>query len=232
MNQGFKLYLTVWMAALALFNTIAFVSVSAIGNGEFTTSFWIGYSLITACMLGNPICARLAFKAPDAKRTFYKLSLVQSSYVGLIVSFLSGALCMLIPDFPYYISIIICAIALFLNILSVTGASGAVSEIERIDKKIATRTSFIRELTLSVDNLIQLSPSEEISALCRPVYEKARYSDPMSSEALSEIEASISEALAEMADAVKRGDTEKVKTSAKALAVYLDSRSKRCKSLK
>ncbi|MBQ2737851.1 MAG: hypothetical protein IJF38_04120, partial [Clostridia bacterium] len=169
---------------------------------------------------------------PDAKRTFYKLSLVQSSYVGLIVSFLSGALCMLIPDFPYYISIIICAIALFLNILSVTGASGAVSEIERIDKKIDARTSFIRELTLSIDNLIHLSQSEEISALCRPVYEKARYSDPMSSEALSEIEASISEALAEMADAVKRGDTEKVKTSAKALAVYLDSRNERCKSLK
>ncbi len=232
MKSGFKLYLFAWAASLILFNTVAFVTISAVGGSEFTASFWIGYSLITACMLGNPVCAYFAFKAPTAKRTFYKLSLVRSNFIGIAVSFVFGILCMLVPDFPYWVSVIICAVVLFVNIISTVQSSGTIFEIERIDEKTKGSTCFIRNLTLDADNLLHLAKSKEISELCRPVYEAIRYSDPMSNDALSEIEGIISDAFSELTNAVHENKLDKVELSAKKLVTYIENRNKRCKALK
>jgi hypothetical protein len=131
MKKRFGLYITAWAVLLALFNGIAFVSVGWAGQEKYTASFWIGYVFITVMFGGQLICSYMAFKADGTRKLFYNIPLIVTNYVGLIVSFIAGGLCMLISTLPYWVGIIVCSIVLVGNVLFVVRAMAAIGEIER-----------------------------------------------------------------------------------------------------
>ena len=90
MKKTFNLYIVAWAVVLALFNIVSFLSVLGMRDGEFTTSFWIGYAAITIALIGQLICAYVSFKANSAKKMFYNISLLRTSYIGLIATFVVG----------------------------------------------------------------------------------------------------------------------------------------------
>ena len=232
MKKRFGLYIAAWAVLLALFNVIAFVSEIFIGQNKFTASFWIGYVLITVMFAGQLVCSLLAFKADSDKKFFYNISLIRTSYVGLIVSFVIGGLCMIIAPLPYWVGAILCAIVLAANAVSVIKATAAISEVERIDEKVKAQTFFIKSLTIDADTLVARATTDEIKAECKKVYEAIRYSDPMSNDALASVENDISAEFAKLTEAVKADDTDAVAASANELLILVGDRNKKCKLLK
>lgn len=232
MKKQMKLYVGAWCALLVLFNIIAFVFPGIEGKEKYTISFWIGYVLITLMFIGQLLCAAKAFSADSANKLFYSLSLIKTSYIGLIVSFVVGSICMIIPQIPYWVSVIVCAVVLATNILSIVGATAAIDEIERVDEKIKTQTFFIKSLTVDADTLVASAKSEEVKAECRKVYEAIRYSDPMSNDALSSIENQITEKFAEFSKSVKVNDSVKVAEISADVIVLIGERNKKCRLLK
>ena len=232
MKKRFNLYIVAWAVLLALFNVIAFVSVGWAGQEKYTSSFWIGYVFITVMFIGQLICSYMAFKADSAKKLFYNISLIRTSYIGLIVSFIVGGLCMLISPLPYWVGVIVCAIVLVANFLSVIKATAAIDEIERVDTKVKTQTFFIKSLTVDADTLMASAKSEAIKAECRKVYEAIRYSDPMSHDTLSSVESQIAVKFTEFSDVVKADNTEKVAEIANEVIILIGDRNKKCKLLK
>ncbi len=63
--------------------------------------------------------------------------------------------------------------------------------MEQVDEKVKTQTSFIRNMTAEAESLMTRAKTPEAQTACKKVYEALRYSDPMSNEALSVIEAKI-----------------------------------------
>lgn len=232
MKKRINLYILVWAILLALFNVIAFMSVGWAGQEKYTPSFWIGYTFITVMFIGQLICSYIAFKADSAKKLFYNISLIRTSYIGLVVSFIVGGLCMLISPLPYWVGVIVCAVILTANILAVVKATAAIDEIDRIDEKIKTETLFIKSLAIDADTLMESAKSEAAKAECRKVYEAIRYSDPMSSEALSSVEGQITVKFSELSDAVKANNSDVVAEKANELIVLIGDRNKKCKLLK
>ena len=232
MKKTFKFYIAIWAVLLILFNVIAFVSVGWAGQGKYTPSFWIGYVFITIMLFGQLGCSYIAFKADNAKKLFYNISLIRTSYIGLIVSFVIGGLCMLISPLPYWVGIIVCAVVLAANGISVVKASVAIEEIEHIDTKIKTQTFFIKALTVDADTLMASAKSEAVKEDCKKVYEAIRYSDPMSNDALSSVESQITLKFAELSEAVKADDTVKVAVIANEVVVLIGDRNKKCRLLK
>lgn len=232
MKKRFGLYITAWAVLLTLFNVIAFVSVSWIGQEKYTSSFWIGYTFITVMFIGQLVCSLLAFKADTAKKLFYNISLIRTSYIGLIASFVFGGLCMIISPLPYWVGVILCAIVLAVNTLSIIKASATIGEIEYIDEKIKTQTFFIKSLTVDADTLVARAKSDAVKAECRKVYEAIRYSDSMSNDALASIENEIAVEFAKLTDAVKSDDTAAVVSLANEIIVLIGSRNSKCKLLK
>ena len=232
MKKRFNLYIIAWAVLLALFNVIAFVSVGWTGQEKYTSSFWIGYVFITAMFIGQLICSYMAFKADSAKKLFYNISLIRTSYIGLIVSFIIGGLCMLISPLPYWVGVIVCAIVLVANVLSVVKATAAIEEVERIDEKIKIQTFFIKSLTVDADTLMASARSEAVKAECRKVYEAIRYSDPMSNDALASVEGQITVKFAELSEAVKADNVEKVIKIANEVCILVGDRNKKRKLLK
>lgn len=232
MKKRFNSYVIVWAVLLVLFNVISFVAPTLFAEEKYTASFWIGYVFITITFIGQLVCSHKAFKADNAKKMFYNISLIQTSYMGLIVSFVVGGLCMLIAPLPYWVGVIICAIVLVANFLSVVKVTVAIEEVERIDIKVKTQTFFIKSLTVDADTLMASAKSEAVRAECRKVYEAIRYSDPMSNDALASVEGQITIKFAELSNAVKIDDFEKVVEIANEVVVLIGDRNKKCKLLK
>ena len=233
MRKSFKLYIVAWAVLLALFNLIAFITPAQPEQAKYTAAFWAGYSLITVTFIGQLICAYIAFKAYTEKKFFYTLSLITTSYLGLLASFVFGGLCMLIAPLPYWVGIILCAIVLAVNIVAILKSTALIEmQIEVIDKKIREKTFFIKSLTVDAETLVARANTEEIKAECKKVYEAVRYSDPMTNDALTSIENEIAAEFAKLSDAVKADDADAVITSAKEVIVLIGNRNSKCKLFK
>ena len=232
MKKVFKFYSVIWAILLALFNVISFVSVGWAGISKYTPSFWIGYVFITLSFVGQIVCTYFAFKDDDIKKTFYNVSLISTSYTGLILSFVFGGLCMMISPLPYWVGIILCTIVLAINIIAVIKASAAVDIVSKIDDKVKTKTFFIKSLTVDAESLISRAKSENIKAECKKVYEAVRYSDPMSSAALAPIESDITIKFSTFSEAVISEESEKVVTLADEIIILLGNRNKKCRLLR
>ena len=226
MKNGFKKYIAVWAILLALFNVICFVSPEELaGYYKFGGAFWAGYIFITLAFIGQLVCAKIAFKAENIRKLFYNLPLITISYTGLIVMLIVGALSMAIPNVPNWVGIIACAIVLAFTAMAIVKASAAAEIVNDIDKKVEVKTEFIRDLSVEVEGLLNNAKDEEEKKLLKALYEKVRYSDPMSAVELTEIEGKISNAL----NLTKNKANEK---SVNEVLKLLDERNRKCKLLK
>lgn len=232
MKKIFKLYLVIWAALLVAFNIVSFVSVEWAGHEKYTPSFWFGYALITIAFLGQLGCAYFALRDGQLKKTFYRLSLMSASYTGLILSFVFGGLCMLVPVLPYWLGILLCGIVLAFNVIAVVKAEAAIEVVSGIDDKSESHTVFIRTLTADAQRVAALAKSDAVKAECKKVYEAVRYSDPMSSPELSAVEEEISAKFAHFTEAVTEDNVEKAVAVAEEVLLLVGERNRKCRLLK
>lgn len=232
MRKVFKFYLVVWGVLLGLFNVISFVSVGWKGQEKYTDSFWIGYIFIMLCFAGQLVCTYYAMKSDHIKKAVYNLSLIKTSYAGLVLSFIFGGLCMLISVLPYWIGILLCSIVLTLNVLSVVKASVAVYTVSKMDEELKVKTVFIKSLCVDAEGLIASAKNDEMKAVCKKVYEAVRYSDPMSNDALASVENQITIKFAMLLDAVKAEDSDNVTKIADEALILINERNIKCRVLK
>ena len=232
MKKAFKFYSAIWAVLLVLFNVISFVSVGWTEIEKYTPSFWIGYIFITIAFIGQIICTYFALKDNDIKKTFYNISLISTSYTGLILSFIFGGLCMLISPLPYWVGIILCAIVLGFNITAVVKATAVIDIVNCLDEKVKESTLFIKSLTVDAESLMSHAKSEAVKAECKKVYEAVRYSDPMSSNALVSIESEITITFAKLSKAVVDDNFETVSEFTSEILILLGDRNKKCRLLK
>ena len=230
MNRNFKYYIAAWAVLAAIFNVIAFATPAVAGASKFDGAFWSGYVLIMLALIGQLVCAYFAFKAKNKEQIFLRLSLVTVSYSALILSFVVGAACMLIPNLPNWVGIILCALILGFTAVSVIKANAAAALVHETDARVKEKTAFIRMMTVDADNLMARAQTDEAKAMCKKVYEALRYSDPMSSEALSGTEAEISKEFTAFAAAVKNG--ENASELADELLALIGDRNRMCKVMK
>lgn len=230
MNKNFKYYIAAWAVLAAIFNVIAFATPAVAGASKFDGAFWSGYVLIMLALIGQLVCAYFALKAKSKEQIFLRLSLVTVSYSALILSFVVGAACMLIPNLPNWVGIILCALILGFTAVSVIKANAAVELVRETDTRVKEKTAFIRMMTVEADNLMTRAQNDEAKAMCKKVYEALRYSDPMSSEALSGTEAEISKEFTAFAAAVKNG--ENASELADELLALIGDRNRMCKVMK
>ncbi len=233
MNKNFKFYLSIWAVLLAIFNVAVFVSPSeASGFSKFGGAFWVGYIFIMLAFIGQLAVSFIAFKAENLQKLFYNIPLIRISYTGLILTLVFGTLCMIIPNLPNWIGIILCFVVLGFNAISVIKADFAADVVSEIDKKIKVKTFFIKSLTVDAEGLLARAETDEIKAECKKVYEAVRYSDPMSDEALAATESQIALKFSELTAAVTDNNLEAVKKTAQEIIILVDDRNKKCRLLK
>ncbi len=232
MKSNFKYYVIVWAVLAAIFNVIVFITPNEIaGMSKFGGAFWVGYlftMLATVAQLG---VAWYSLK-DDITKTFYRMPLLSISYGSLITMIVVGILCMVIPKFPVWLGVILCLLALAFSIVSMMQAQAASSVIGDIDTKIKNQTFFIKSLTVDIDSLVARASLEVIREEVKKVYDAARFSDPVSNDALSGVESQIILKVSELADGVEKADVDMVKRLCREITILINDRNKKCKLLK
>lgn len=234
MNKNFKSYTLIWVVLLAVWCAVVFLVRPVIPGYviNYDKRFWIAFVCILATFIGNLVCANVAFKVENHKKMFLNLPLITVSFSALIAMLAVGSVLMLIPDCPAWITAIVCILILAFNAIAVVKAAWAADAVSKVDERVAAQTTFVKNLTADAEGILSRAKSDAVKAECKKVYEAVRYSDPMSNEALSAIEAKITEKVGEFSSAVDEDDAEKVKEIADDIAVLVSDRNKKCKVLK
>ena len=234
MKKNFKFYIIIWAILLVLYNLTVFL-VRPVMPGyiiNYDARFWISWGVIIATFIGQLFCAKAAFDSKNNEKLFLNIPLITQSYTALVVATIAGSALMLIPDCPAWIAAIVCAAVFGFGAISVIKAKAAADIVSDTDDKIKTQTLFIKSLTVDAEGLISCAKSEAVKAECKKVYEAIRYSDPMSNEALSVIDAKITVKMDEFTSAVGADDAEKTKEISDEIVILVGDRNKRCKLLK
>lgn len=229
MKRARNTFLIIWAICFALYNVIVFV----VPNENYgTESFWIGYALITASLVGNLVCSFIALNTKSNAKVFYKIPLIAISIVGIVASTIAGAFVMTVPDIETWVGVIVSFAILAIVAIVILGAKSTADIIGEIDDIVRTETSFIRGITLDAELLMSSAGNDEIKAEIKKVYEAFRFSDPMSSDALNDIEDRIQNQFNLLQEVVITENTEKVSQVSKDLLNLIDYRNKKCKITK
>lgn len=226
MKKTFKSYIGVWAICLLTFNAIAFIVPN-----EMKANFWAGYIFITLAFWGQLFCANIAFKAENAQKFFYNFPLISISFVGTVLMLVIAGLTMVISAIPVWVGIVFCLIILAFTAIAIINASVVSKTVSNIDTKIKAQTLFIKKLIADATTLMSKAQTTQAKEVTKKVYEKIRYSDPVSNDALSSIESQITVRFKEFENAICE-NSEKVTSLGEELIILIEDRNTKCKLLK
>ncbi len=226
MKKSRNTFIAIWAICFALFNVIVFVVPNE--NRE-ADNFWIGYALITAALVGNLVCSIIALNSKSNAKVLYNIPFVTASIVEIVIATIAGAIFMAVTGIETWVAVIVAFIIVAISAIVSLIAKSAADTVGDIDDKIKKQTSFIKSITLDAEMLMTSATTPEIKAEIKKVYEAFRFSDPMSSDALNDVENRIQNQFNLLQEVVIAENTERVSTVAKDLLSLIDYRNKKCK---
>ncbi|HRT81794.1 MAG TPA: hypothetical protein P5127_01385, partial [Oscillospiraceae bacterium] len=137
----------------------------------------------------------------------------------------------LIPNLPPWLGALLCLIVLAFTAVAVVKAGTAADIVEEVGQKVKEQTFFIKSLTVDAQTLVNSVKTPQSKALAQKIYEAIRYSDPMSSDALSADDGKIALAFENFSKALKDDSGESQELSEE-LLVLIKARNEKCKLLK
>lgn len=232
MKKNFKSYALIWAIFLVAFNVIVFLVRPIIPGYEihYDLRFWIAWLFVMAAFVGNLLCANKAFQAENLEKLFYKVPLISVSYRGLIGMLVLGGALMLIPNCPAWIAAIVCAAIAAFTAVAVVKADWAGETVRATHEKVKSQTQFIKLLTVDAETLLGKAKTPDAKIATKKVYEALQYSDPMSSEALGEIEAELAEKFRAFEAAATSGTDPE--PAVEDFLTTLEKRNRLCKAMK
>ena len=208
--------------ALILYVIIAFAVPFA-----HTAAFWLSFvfTLIAFGVVGASVYIAF-FKSPDAKSRFYGFPIARIGVIYGIAQLIVGLAVMTLAMWvPAWAAIIVYAVGLGAAVIGLVGADAVVSEIQTQDTKLKANVSLMRSLQSKIGHISTLTDAAEVKALA----DEFRFSDPVSSEALGEIEAELETMVDLLNAAVTSENTEEIGKICKKITATLGERNRLCK---
>ena len=174
----------------------------------------------------------LTLKVTTKEKTFLRVSQFRTAYILSVLSMVLAGLYMFVYAIPEWLIFTLFVIVCGVSALSVIKANTAVALVEGVDEKIKEQTQVFKTLTVDAEHLLSTCKSTELKTEVKKVYEAIRYSDPMSNEALADIEGQIQSEFTFFSQAIKSEDLELAKSVADGLINLIDGRNKKCKVIK
>lgn len=178
----------------ALFNVLAFVIPT-----EKTATFWIAYAFSVVAFGLQIGIWKFAFKGADTlKSKFLGIPLISVGARYLAVQVIAFAVFMAFPLLPTWIPVVICSVILGISAICLIGTETGREEINRVEEKVEKKVFYIKSLQVDVELLAESESDPVIKAELLKLADKIHFSDPMSSDALTEVEETITNKIEEL----------------------------------
>lgn len=196
-----------------------------------TAPFWVsyGFSLAGFCVVGAAFY--IAFgKDPSAKSRFYGFPIARIGVIYGVVQLILGFVCMATAFIlPWWIAVVLQAIVFGAGVIGLISADVVVEEINIQDEKLKKDVSLMRSLQSKLSLLDSQCEDASAAKAVKALAEELRFSDPVSSDAIAEIETELKAIVDELQQAVVDGDSEATKQLCRKAIVVLNERNRLCK---
>ena len=208
--------------AFVLLNVIAF----AVPRVK-TATFWIAYVFTAVAFASQIVIWKFAFKGADTlKSKFLGIPLISVGITYLIVQIIAFVVFMALPLMASWIAIVVCALILGISAICLIGTETGREEINRVEEKVEKKVFYIKSLQVDIEMLVSSEIDADTKTALTKLADKIRFSDPMSNEALAELEAEITAKVNELKLAENKAEIIKVLDS------LITERNKKVKLLK
>lgn len=205
-----------------LTNVIAFAVPT-----DKTATFWITYTFSAVAFIIQPFVWRNAFgKGKELKSKFLGIPLIHVGLVYLVIQLVAFVLFIAFPNMPSWIVVIVNALIVGVSLICLVSTEVGTKEINKVEEKIKQKVFYIKELQIDVEMIAERETDAETKKALEALAEKIRFSDPMSSEQLFDLENKIKAKVEEL-----KSNDDKVALS-KEVELLLEERSKIVKMLK
>lgn len=234
MKKNFKYFGITWLVGFVLFNAITFLIPNEVfGVTRFDKGvFWVAYALIIVSFIVELVTAYKFIKADGNEKTFLNIPLLRTGYMAIVVSILVGLIFMIFPVLPTWLGAIVCLLVAGCFVIAGVKAEAVANTVADVGAKVKIKTAFIRMAIVEAENIMSRATTTEIKVEVKKVYESLKYSDPMSSPALNDIEQEINDGLQALKKAVTENDCEQVLSVTKSILLNIKERNSKCKALK
>lgn len=192
-----------------------------------TATFWIAYVFTAAAFAAQIGIWKTALgKGETLKSKFLGFPVVHIGIVYAVIQVIAFAVFMFVPTLPAWSAIVVCSVIAVISAVCMISADAGRDEIERVEAKVQKKVFYIRELQVDIELLADNESDAAVKTALAQLAERIRYSDPMSSEQLADLENKISSKVAELKATASKME---IITELNSL---LDERNKKCKILK
>lgn len=196
-----------------------------------TAVFAVSYLFTMIAILAQIYVIRTAFyRGEGVKSKFYGFPIAKLGVIYLAVQLIAGLVFMALGLIvPVWLSLALYVVLLGVAAAGFVAADAARDEVVRQEVKLEKDVSRMREFQAKGRALVTLNQIPEAARPLEKLAEDLRFSDPVSSEALTEIEDQLAECLAQLQEAVSAQKTEQILSVCQEAERILAERNQLCK---
>lgn len=212
-------------------NLVVFVVISLVVPFVKSGVFWLSFVFGIIAIAVQLYVLKIAFGKDESPRSkFYGFPIAKIGFVYMVAQLLLSLVFMAIGFIcPVWIPVIVYVVLLGGASIGFIAADVTRDEIERQDVVLKTDTECMQTLRSIVYPLSGQTEDGESSELLKKLAEEFKYSDPVSSDSIKDIEKDLTALVEELQKAVVDGDAQSVKGLGQKISVTLTERNRLCK---
>lgn len=221
----------VFVMSFVMYNLLLFLIA---GFEDHYEVFWMSYAFMMvafAMMLGCGLV--LGARGFTMRDWLFRYPIIKHTVAYLVAQLVASTLFMIFEDSASWkLALVVMMIILFVYMVFAISCLLTKQTIDEVEDRIADKTAYIKLLRADASLLESKTADPALKALCRKFAEDVRYSDPMSCEALFELEKEISLCVADCSEALAAQDADAARTIIERASLLLRERNAKCKALK
>ena len=195
--------------------------------------FWVSFVFALAAMAAQVYVVRAAFGGRDAKSRFYGFPIARVGFVYLIAQVVLSIVFMaLAGNVRLWLPLLLYIVLAGAAALGFIATDVTRDEIQRQDAVLKANVSAMRSIQSKASALLGVTQDAQMRKAVEKLSDALRYSDPVSSPAISEIESDLAACVDELQKAVVDGDKASALALAEKAGNILIERNRQCKLAK
>jgi len=211
------------------YNLILFV----IAGFDHYASFWISYVFVLIAFASLASVGTLLGKRGMMLRDWlFGYPLVKHSVAYIVVEIILATIFMAVDAEEWKLAFVLQFLALAVYMVFAISCFLAKATITEIEERVEVKTQTIRLLYAEMQTAVQGCSDADLKPTLEKLAEELRYSDPMSNEALADLEGRLANVIGEVKALVLAGQFELAKQNCVTVANLINERNLKCKVLK
>jgi hypothetical protein len=212
----------IYAILLGVFNMLVFVIFKT-----HTSVFWMSYGFMTLAFVAQIVSMLLSFKKTDVDTIFFGIPLASFSVFYLIAELCVGAIFMVFQNvgttIPLVLQILILAAYLIVAIIALM----ARDTVQEIGDNVKQKIGQLKSVKVDVEVLLESCSDPELKTKLRKLSETVKYSDPMTNDAIADVEQRIQQKVSELRIYCENNEVEEAKKTCSALEMLYVERNKK-----